>query len=96
LDKPWLDLQFHVKKQRPIKPDELEDAIQEPPGQIDENILNRIQGSMIGLALGDALGAYVEFRPHEYMVQNPVTDLEGGGTWGLAKGQVVLLVFTTF
>jgi hypothetical protein len=45
---------------------------------------------LIGLALGDALGAHVEFRPRQYLLSNPVKDLEGGGTWGLKKGQVVL------
>jgi hypothetical protein len=40
------------------------------------------------MALGDALGAHVEFRPHQYLVENPVTELEGGGTWGLKQGQV--------
>ena len=60
----------------------------EPPGSIDEWILNRIQGSMIGMALGDALGAHVEFRPHDYLLLHPVTDLGEGGTWGLSKGQV--------
>jgi ADP-ribosyl-[dinitrogen reductase] hydrolase len=62
----------------------------EPPNSIDGSILDRIQGSMIGMALGDALGAHVEFRPHQYLVQNPVTDLSSGGTWGLNKGQVQL------
>ncbi|CAF0844524.1 unnamed protein product [Rotaria sordida] len=42
---------------------------------------------MIGMALGDAIGAHVEFRPREYLVQYPVTELKGGGTWGLEKGQ---------
>ncbi|CAF3965398.1 unnamed protein product [Rotaria sordida] len=42
---------------------------------------------MFGLAVGDALGAHVEFRPHSYLVVNPVKDLEEGGTWGLARGQ---------
>ena len=51
-------------------------------------LLDRVQGSIIGLALGDALGAHVEFRPYDYMETNPVTDLVGGGTWGLDKGQV--------
>lgn len=62
-----------------------------PPGQIDEKILDRIQGSMVGMALGDALGAHVEFRPRQYMLENEVTTLEGGGTWGLEKGQVLLI-----
>jgi ADP-ribosyl-[dinitrogen reductase] hydrolase len=65
--------------------------MQEPPTLVDENLLNRIQGSMIGMALGDALGAHVEFRPHQYMVENLVNDLQGGGTWGLKKGQVLSL-----
>ena len=88
LGKTWLDLQFHEDQKSIKKPDELENDIQDPPGPLDENILNRIQGSMIGMALGDALGAHVEFRPYHYLAQNPVTDLKAGGTWGLAKGQV--------
>ena len=48
------------------------------------------------MALGDALGAHVEFRPHEYMIQNRVTDLVGGGTWGLKKGQVLSFLLITF
>ncbi len=96
MDKPWLDLQFHDKNQQSIKkPNELENEMREPPGPINQNKLNRVQGSMIGMALGDALGAHVEFRPHEYMVQNPVTDLEGGGTWGLQKGQVLSFLLIT-
>ena len=43
---------------------------------------------MFGMTIGDALGAHVEFRPRSYLQQNPVKDLQGGGTWGLEKGQV--------
>jgi len=43
------------------------------------------------MALGDAVGAHVEFRPQEYLAKNPVMDLRGGGTWGLKKGQVTFL-----
>ncbi|CAF1131698.1 unnamed protein product [Rotaria sp. Silwood1] len=53
----------------------------------DTNILDRITGSLVGLAIGDALGASVEFRPHQYLVAYPVTDMVGGGTWGLQAGQ---------
>jgi hypothetical protein len=71
-----------------MKPDELEEYMEYPPGQVDDKILDHIHGSMIGMALGDALGAHVEFRPHAFMLEHPVTDLQGGGTWGLQKGQV--------
>ena len=53
----------------------------------DDEILLRMQGSLIGLAVGDALGASVEFRPRSYMVEHPVSDMQGGGTWGLKAGQ---------
>ena len=58
------------------------------PESFDPDDLDKIFGSLIGLALGDALGAHVEFRPRRYLVDNPVTDLQAGGTWGLRKGQV--------
>ncbi|CAF1202542.1 unnamed protein product [Didymodactylos carnosus] len=48
---------------------------------------DKIIGSLAGLALGDALGAHVEFRPRSYMLKNPVSKLIGGGTWGLKPGQ---------
>ena len=62
-----------------------------PPVDINEGLLDRIQGSMLGMALGDALGAHVEFKPHSYLQANPVTDLGSGGTWGLRKGQVDMM-----
>jgi len=93
LDKSWLDPQFHDNNTGLIKkPDEVEREMTEPTNSIDETLLNRIQGSMIGMALGDALGAHVEFRPHQYLVSNPVKDLGSGGTWGLSIGQVRLVL----
>lgn len=53
----------------------------------DTATLDRITGSMAGLAIGDALGASVEFRPRQYLVEHPVRDMMGGGTWGLKEGQ---------
>ncbi|CAF1136940.1 unnamed protein product [Didymodactylos carnosus] len=58
-----------------------------PEGTFSDTATNQIQGSLVGLALGDALGAHVEFRPRTFLVHHPVTDLEGGGTWGLNAGQ---------
>ncbi|CAF0881421.1 unnamed protein product [Adineta steineri] len=85
-DKQWLDLQYHTAD-RIKKPAELEHQMESPPELADEKQLDRIKGSLIGMALGDAVGAHVEFRPYEYLEQNPVKDLVGGGTWGLTKGQ---------
>lgn len=60
------------------------------PTECDRTILDRIQGSMVGMALGDAAGAHVEFRPYDFIKAHPVTELKGGGTWGLKTGQVLL------
>ena len=101
IDKLWTEWQIRPKTKLIKKPDEIENEMDEPTGELDENVLNRVQGSLIGMALGDALGAHVEFRPHEYLLRNPVEKLEEGGTWGLKKGQVgrlpdfLLLVFDT-
>jgi hypothetical protein len=91
LDKDWLHPQYHDANCTQIKkPDELEGIMSPPPSPIDEKILDRIRGSLIGLALGDAMGAHVEFRPRQYLLEHRVTDLEGGGTWGLKQGQVFM------
>ncbi|CAF4587056.1 unnamed protein product, partial [Rotaria sp. Silwood1] len=70
-----------------MKPDEFENELTDPPVPIPEEIFDRVHGSMAGTALGDALGAHVEFKPQPALIANPVKDLEGGGTWGLEKGQ---------
>ncbi|CAF2646155.1 unnamed protein product [Rotaria sp. Silwood2] len=65
----------------------LEREMKNPSADMDAYVFDKILGSMMGLTLGDALGAHVEFRPHAYLDTHPVEDLEGGGTWGLEKGQ---------
>ncbi|CAF1304772.1 unnamed protein product [Rotaria sordida] len=52
-----------------------------------DEVCDRIIGSLLGLAIGDALGASVEFRPQQYLSANPVRKMEGGGTWGLEAGK---------
>ncbi len=49
------------------------------------NTLDRFQGCLLGLAVGDAVGTTVEFRPRGSFP--PVTDMVGGGPFGLDPGQ---------
>ncbi|CAF4855139.1 unnamed protein product [Rotaria sp. Silwood1] len=94
LEKTWLDCQYHDKDNQSIMtPEDLETKLQDPHTVIDPTVLNYVKGSMFGMALGDALGAHVEFRPRQYLIEYPVQDLQEGGTWGLKKGQVKFLVF---
>ncbi|CAF1262703.1 unnamed protein product [Didymodactylos carnosus] len=70
-----------------VKPDNI--PYEKPPESAINNLelFDKICGSMIGLAIGDAMGAHVEFRPRAFLEQNPVNDLNGGGTWSLEAGQ---------
>ncbi|CAF1370995.1 unnamed protein product [Adineta ricciae] len=62
--------------------------IHRPPTKLHNSILfSRIAGSLVGLAVGDALGASVEFRPRKYLLAHPVHDMTSGGTWNLKAGQ---------
>lgn len=46
---------------------------------------NRFRGCLLGLAVGDAVGTTVEFKPRGSF--RPVTDMVGGGPFGLKPGQ---------
>lgn len=88
----WVDPQYD-RDGRILCPAELEakmnvPSVDDEDDRIDPKIIDRIKGSMMGMALGDALGAHVEFRPFEYLQANPVSDMKGGGTWSLQIGQV--------
>lgn len=48
-------------------------------------MFDRQRGALIGLAVGDALGAAVEFMPPRSFA--PVTDYRGGGPHGLRPGE---------
>jgi ADP-ribosyl-[dinitrogen reductase] hydrolase len=48
-------------------------------------LLDRYQGSLLGLAVGDAVGTSVEFRSRGSFA--PVTDMTGGGPFALKAGQ---------
>jgi ADP-ribosyl-[dinitrogen reductase] hydrolase len=45
---------------------------------------NKFYGAFIGLAIGDSLGAAVEFKPRDTFL--PVTDMAGGGVFNLPPG----------
>lgn len=54
---------------------------------MDASVLqaDRFRGSLLGLACGDAVGTRVEFSPPGSFA--PVTDMLGGGPFGLAAGE---------
>ncbi|CAF3397208.1 unnamed protein product [Rotaria socialis] len=59
-----------------------------PPSQsLDSVKVDRFKGSLMGMAVGDALGASVEFRPRQYLLDRPVENMQSGGTWGLQAGE---------
>lgn len=63
-----------------IKPDWLSDRpCTLPPDQA----LDRAQGALLGLAIGDAVGTTLEFQQRD---QGHVSDMVGGGPFRLAPG----------
>ena len=48
--------------------------------------LAKIKSVMIGHAVGDALGVPVEFASREQIAENPVTNMEGFGTYPYPAG----------
>ena len=52
-------------------------------------VKDRVLGSLLGMAVGDALGTTVEFMPPGSFEK--VTDMQGGGKFSLQPGQVRVL-----
>jgi ADP-ribosyl-[dinitrogen reductase] hydrolase len=52
---------------------------------IGAEILNRYRGCLLGLAVGDALGTTLEFKPPGSFM--PITNMIGGGPFNLKPGQ---------
>lgn len=48
-------------------------------------LIERYQGCLLGLAVGDALGTTLEFKPRGTF--EPIDDMVGGGCFGLEPGQ---------
>ena len=53
--------------------------------EIQLQLIERYEGCMLGLAIGDAIGTTVEFMPRGSF--EPLDDMIGGGPFNLAKGQ---------
>ena len=51
-----------------------------------ENLNYNIKSALFGVAIGDALGLPVEFKSRETIIQKPVTDMIGYGTYNLPPG----------
>ena len=47
--------------------------------------MDRARGCLLGLAVGDAVGTTLEFQPRDSY--EPLTDMVGGGPFGLEPGQ---------
>lgn len=54
-------------------------------GLIHSEVADRIFGSLYGLAIGDALGAPIEFEPRGSF--KPVTGFRSGGSYYLNAGE---------
>ena len=50
------------------------------------HIASCIKSALFGVAIGDALGVPVEFSPREKLLQDPITDMTGYGTYNLPAG----------
>ena len=46
---------------------------------------DKFEGALVGLAVGDAVGTTLEFKPRGTFI--PITDMEGGGPFRLNKGE---------
>lgn len=55
-------------------------------GKMAQGSKDRVLGSLLGLAVGDALGTTVEFMPPGSFEE--VTGMQGGGKFSLQPGQV--------
>ena len=51
-----------------------------------EEMKNKIKAVVIGHAIGDALGVPVEFCERDELVDNPITDMVGYGTYPVPAG----------
>ncbi len=63
----------------------IEPAPEKIPSAEAEATKDRAIGALLGLAIGDAVGTTLEFKPRD--TYEPLTDMIGGGPFGLKPGQ---------
>src|SRR5215472_13688229 len=61
------------------------DELKRPAQQTTEELRERYRGSLLGLAVGDAVGTTLEFRPAGSFT--PLDDMVGGGPFRLNPGE---------
>jgi ADP-ribosyl-[dinitrogen reductase] hydrolase len=61
-------------------------AIKQNEAKKVKSILKQIKSLLFGVAVGDALGVPVEFNDRQTISKNPVTDMNGYGTYNLPAG----------
>ena len=60
-------------------------GVRRPSGQRVPRQRDRAIGALLGLAIGDAVGTTLEFKPRD--TYQPLTDMVGGGPFGLKPGE---------
>lgn len=73
-----------IARVREVRRGAIETATQEDHLHSIGNIYDRARGCLLGLAVGDALGTTLEFRPRDSY--DHITDMVGGGPFGLDAG----------
>lgn len=53
---------------------------------IEVILMSIIKDGIIGHAIGDAMGVPIEFESRSRLLENPITEMTGGGTHGQPKG----------
>lgn len=48
--------------------------------------MKQIVNSVLGFAIGDAMGVPVEFKKREELIENPIVNMEGYGTYDVSSG----------
>jgi ADP-ribosyl-[dinitrogen reductase] hydrolase len=78
------DADAAIVKVREVRPGAIETRAQEDHLRAIERIYDRSCGCLIGLAVGDALGTTLEFKPRDTYPH--ITDMVGGGPFSLDAG----------